>query len=51
VRKTWSGDHLQLEMGLLGSAGRHQNKYLKLKYATFEGGFIHVFMGKKKFFF
>ena len=21
--------------------------YLKLKYATFEGGFFHVFMGKK----
>ena len=36
-------------MGILGSAGRKdEKKYLKLKYATFEGGFFHVFMGKKE---
>ena len=35
-----SHDHFQLEMGLLGSAGRQDEKEkLKLKYATFEGGF------------
>ena len=38
--EAWSHDHFQLEMGLLGSAGRHdERKKLKLKYATFEDGF------------
>ena len=37
-------------MGLLGSAGRQDEKKLKLKYATFEGGFFHVFMDKNVIF-
>jgi hypothetical protein len=51
VTEAWSGDHFQPEMGLLGSAGRqYTKKYLNLKYATFEGGFFNLFMGKKLFF-
>ena len=30
-------------------AGSIPKKYLKLKYATFEGGFFHICMGKKYF--
>jgi hypothetical protein len=50
VTEAWSGDHFQLEMALLGSPGRqYTKKYLKLKHATFEGGFFHVFMVEKKY--
>jgi hypothetical protein len=51
VTEAWSGDHFQPEMGLLDSADReYTKKIFKAKvYATFEGGFFHVFMGKKIF--
>ena len=35
VTEAWSYDHFQPEMGLLGSAGRQDEKKLKLKYAYF----------------
>jgi len=33
-------------LGLLGIAGRQDEKKIKLKYATFESCCFHVFMGK-----
>ena len=50
MTEAWSCDHFQPEMGLLGSAGRQDEKKLKLTYATFESGFFHVFMDENLIF-